>query len=161
MEIRIEASDLPGRAFALGPDFPAADNVHIGVQRRDRPGEWTGLHPGDAASASWTLEAVAVPTATGTELEGPYLQNRLGGQFVFLSWVTVDAAGVTDMLRRAKLMFADVPQETFDEAVRGGRLTARLRLTTAEGRPLCGRVRPPLVTWSAETAETAETLRPR
>ncbi|MDF9811517.1 DUF5990 family protein [Streptomyces sp. SPB162] len=150
MEIRIEATDLPGRAVAPGPDFPAAQAVHIGVQRKDRAGEWTGLHPGDAASARWTLEAVAAATATGTALEGPYIQDRLGGRFVFLAWVTVDAAsGVTDMLRRAKLMFADIPPETLAAAVRGGRLTARLRLTTPEGRPLCGRVRPPLVTWSA------------
>lgn len=153
MEIRIEASDLPGRAVAPGPDFPAAHDVHIGVQRKDRPGEWTGLHRGDAASARWTLQAVAVPADTGTQLEGPYIQDRLGGRFVFLAWVTVDAAGVTDMLRRAKLMFADIPRETWDAALRGGRLTARLRLTTAGGRPLCGRVRPPLVTWSAEDGD--------
>ncbi|MEU3463920.1 DUF5990 family protein [Streptomyces sp. NPDC006733] len=150
MEIRIEASDLPGRAVAPGPDFPAARDVYIGVQRKDRPGEWTGLHRGDAPSARWSLRAAAVATATGTELEGPYVQDRLGGRFVFLAWVTVDAAGVTDMLRRAKLMFADIPPPTLDAAVRGGRLTARLRLTTPEGRPLCGRVRPPLVTWSAD-----------
>ena len=73
-----------------------------------------------------------------------------GGQFVFLAWVTVDdEAGVADMLRRAKLMFADIPPEVLAEALRGGPLTARLRLATAGGRPLCGRVRPPLVTWSA------------
>lgn len=153
MEIRIEASALPGRTVAMGPDFPAAGNVHIGVQRKDQPGEWTGLHPGDAASARWILDAVAVPADTGTELEGPYIQNRLGGRFIFLSWVTVDGAGVAGMLRRAKLMFSDIPPETLAEAVRVGRLTARLRLTTAEGRPLCGRVRPPLVTWSAATTD--------
>ncbi|WP_405701745.1 DUF5990 family protein [Streptomyces sp. NBC_00069] len=34
-------------------------------------------------------------------------------------------------------------------ALRCGRLLARLRLTDACGRPLCARVRPPLVEWSA------------
>ncbi|MEC4015972.1 DUF5990 family protein [Streptomyces sp. H27-D2] len=152
MQIRIEASGLPGRSIGPGPTFDGADNVHVGVQRKDRPAEMFELRPGDVASALWTLECSATPTATGVELNGPYIQNGLGGRFVYLSWGTVDAAGVFAMFRRAKLMFAAIDPGVIEAAVRSGCLTARLRLSDSCGHPLCGAVRPPLVEWLAHPA---------
>ncbi|MDH6125017.1 DUF5990 family protein [Kitasatospora sp. GP82] len=152
MQIRIEASDLPGRACGAGADFPGADSIHVGVQRKDRPLELLDLQPGDASTAVWTLDCTAVETPTGIDLRGRYIQNRLGGRFIYLSWVTVDDTGGFTMFRRAKLMFDAIGQDTIAAAVRTGRLTARLRLTDAKGRPLCAHVRPPLVKWSAESA---------
>ncbi|WP_329215352.1 DUF5990 family protein [Streptomyces sp. NBC_00683] len=149
MQIHIEASELPGRSCRPGTDFAGFDNIHVGVQRKDRPGELLGLHPGDAPSATWTLDCTATPTADGIEVAGPYIQNRLGGRFVYLSWGTVDESGVFTMFRRAKLMMADVDGSVLDAAARTGHLTARLRLTDAEGQPRCARVRPPDITWSA------------
>ncbi|WP_442817519.1 DUF5990 family protein [Streptomyces sp. NBC_01296] len=46
-------------------------------------------------------------------------------------------------------MLDAVGPDTTAAALRCGRLLARLRLTDACGRPLCARVRPPLVEWSA------------
>ncbi|MCX4969149.1 DUF5990 family protein [Streptomyces sp. NBC_00654] len=149
MQIHIEASDLPGRTCGPDTDFSGFDNIHVGVQRKDRPGELLGPHPGDAPSAAWTLDCTATPTEDGIEITGPYIQNRLGGRFVYLSWGTVDDAGVFTMFRRAKLLFADIDPAVLEAAARTGHLTARLRLTDAKGQPLCARVRPPHITWSA------------
>ncbi|MFH9608940.1 DUF5990 family protein [Streptomyces sp. NPDC017448] len=149
MQIHIEASDLPGRDCGPDGDFPGYENVHVGVQRKDRPGELLGPRPGDAPRASWVLDCTAVPAADGVEVSGPYVQNRLGGRFVYLSWGTVDEGGVFTMFRRAKLMFADIEPGVLESAVRTGHLTGRLGLTDAGGRPLCGRVRPPRIVWSA------------
>ncbi|WP_299530343.1 DUF5990 family protein [uncultured Streptomyces sp.] len=150
MEICIEASDLPGS----GPGFacaPEAGPVYVGVQRKDRPGEVLEPHRGDAPSAVWTLECVARTTADGVELTGRYVQDRLGGRFVYLSWGTLDGHGVFSMFRRAKLMLADVDAAVLDAAAGSGRLVARLGLSDARGGPLCGRVRPGDVAWTAET----------
>lgn len=149
MQIRIEGTDLPGRVCAAGPDFPGYRDVHVGVQRRDRPAELLDLHPGDAPSAVWTLDCTAVPTATGVDLSGRYIQNRLGGRFVYLSWVTVDAAGAVTMFRRAKLMFDAIAPDSITAAMESGLLTARLGLTDGRGLPLCAAVRPPAIQWSA------------
>ncbi|MFF1922698.1 DUF5990 family protein [Streptomyces sp. NPDC058221] len=152
MQIHIEGSRLPGRSCGPDGDFAGYENIHVGVQRKDRPGELFGLIPGDAPSASWTLDCTAAATADGVEISGPYVQNRLGGRFVYLSWGTVDDGnGLFSMFRRAKLMFADVGAEVLETAARSGHLTARLPLSDDRGRPLCGRVRPPLAEWSAAT----------
>ncbi|MFF1834120.1 DUF5990 family protein [Streptomyces sp. NPDC058231] len=149
MQIHIEGSDLPGRSCGPGSGFPGAENIHVGVQGKDRPGELLGLHPGDAPSATWTLDCTATSDGDGVAVTGPYVQNRLGGRFVYLSWGSVDDGGVFSMIRRAKLMFDDIDPAVLEAAVRSGHLTARLRLSDAEGRPLCARVRPPAVIWSA------------
>ncbi|MFE4689165.1 DUF5990 family protein [Streptomyces sp. NPDC056749] len=149
MQIHIEASDLPGRACGPDTDFAGFDNIHVGVQRKDRLDEMLGLHPGDAARASWTLDCTAVSTTEGVEVSGPYVQNRLGGRFVYLSWGTVDGSGAFTMFRRAKLMMSDIEPEVLRAAARTGHLTARLRLSDDRGQPRCARVRPPDISWSA------------
>ncbi|MGC5561382.1 DUF5990 family protein [Streptomyces sp. FR-108] len=153
MRIHIEAVDLPGRTHPV----PTSRNgpleirdLYVAVQRRDRPGELLDPHPGDAPSAAWTLECTATATATGTEVRGPYVQDRMGRRFVYLSWGTVDEAGVFSMFRRAKLMLDMVPADVLAEAAREGVLVARLGLTDPQGGPLCARVVPPHVTWTAE-----------
>jgi hypothetical protein len=149
VRIHIEATDLPGRTCGPWHGFPGYDDVHVGVQRRDRPGELLGLHPGDAPSATWTFECTATPTPAGVDVRGPYIQGRPAGRFVYLSWGVVDAAGAFTMFRRAKLMLEAAGPGVLDAAVRSGLLLARLRLTDAHGQPLCAQVRPPLIEWSA------------
>jgi hypothetical protein len=152
VQIRIQASDLPGRTCGSGPGFPGYDHVHVGVQRRDRPDEILDLHPGDAPSAAWTLECTATPTPAGIDVRGRHIQGRPGGRFVYLSWGVVDADGGFTMFRRAKLMLAAADPGVLGAAVRSGLLLARLRLTDACGQPLCGQVRPPSIEWSAAPA---------
>ncbi|HEY9370309.1 DUF5990 family protein [Streptomyces sp.] len=152
MQMRIEAVDLPGRTCAAAPGFPGYRNIHVAVQRRERPDELLDLHPGDAPSATWTLDCTATPTATGFDLKGRYIQGRPDGRFVYLSWGTVDEGGGFTMFRRAKLMLGAVEPGVVDAAVRSGLLVARLGLTDAKGQPLCAQVRPPVVEWSAGSA---------
>lgn len=153
MQIRIEADRLPGRSCAPGPDFPGAQNVHVGVQRKNDPGPGTllGVQPGDAPSATWTLECEPATTDAGIVLRGPHIQNRSGGRFIYLSWVEIPADGATYMFRRAKLMFDAIPPDVLDAAVHSGVLIARLGLTDAKGGPLCAAVRPPLIEWTARS----------
>ncbi|MBV9844469.1 MAG: hypothetical protein JOZ47_05295, partial [Kutzneria sp.] len=108
-----------------------------------------GPHPGDAQSAVWTLDCVAASGPAGLDISGPHVQGRPGGRFVYLSWGTLDDGGAFTLFRRAKLMLDAVDSDTLLAAVSAGCLTARLRLTDANGHPLCAAVRPPLVTWSA------------
>ncbi|MGW0334160.1 DUF5990 family protein [Streptomyces sp. NPDC003011] len=154
MRIRIEAFDLPGLTRPATADgaAPAYDNIHVAVQRRDRPAELLDPQRGDAASATWTLECAAVASAAGIEVTGPYVQHRLGHRFVYLSWGTVDEAGLFTMFRRAKLMLDAVPADVLAAAVREGLLVARFGLTDAHGGPLCARITPPHVAWTAESA---------
>ncbi|MFD9130284.1 DUF5990 family protein [Kitasatospora sp. NPDC059571] len=149
MRIRIHAFDLPGRHCAAGPGFPGAAEVHVAVQRRGRPQELLDPQPGDAASASWTLECTATAAADGYDLRGPYVQGGPADRFVYLSWGETDAAGTFAMFRRAKLMLAAVDPDVLAAAVRSGLLVGRLGLTDAAGRPLCAQVRPPRIAWTA------------
>ncbi|WP_307618819.1 DUF5990 family protein [Streptomyces sp. V3I7] len=151
MRIRIEAVDLPGRTCpspAAGAEAYAG--IHVAVQRRERPGELLGLQPGDGPSASWELECTATATPNGMDIKGPYVQGRPGGRFVYLSWGTVDDAGTFTMFRRAKLLLDAVPAEVMAAATGSGLLTGRLGLTDACGMPLCARVVPPAINWTAE-----------
>lgn len=154
MRIRIDAVDLPGltRPASVDGQVPAYGNVHIAVQRRDRPAELLEPQPGDAPSATWTLECTTSSSPTGTEVKGPYVQDRLGRRFVYLSWCTVDESGTFTMFRRAKLMLDVISADVLAAAARDGLLVGRLGLTDAQGGPLCGRVEPPHITWTAARA---------
>jgi hypothetical protein len=149
MRIRIDAVDLPGRTSPARPDgnVPAYDNIHVAVQRRDRPAELLDPQPGDAASATWTLECTAVPSPTGIDVKGPYVQDRLGHRFIYLSWGTVDDSGRFTMFRRAKLMLDRIDPAVLASA--DEELVADVVLTDAHGCPTCARVDPPMLEWSA------------
>jgi hypothetical protein len=145
VHIRIEGSQLPGRDCERAPNFPGYTNIHVGVQRKDRPAELLDLHPGDTSQAVWTLDC----SIDGTDIRGPYIQGRPNERFIYLSWGTVDEDGRFEMFRRAKLMLADVPADVLDAAATSGLLVGRLALTDAKGQPLCASVRPPQIRWDA------------
>ena len=149
MQIRIEGTNLPGRACGASGDFPGYDNIHAGVQRRIRRDELLGLTAADAPSVVWTLDCEPLPTPNGLDIKGPYIQGRPHERFIYLSWGTVDDDGIFTMFRRAKLWLDAVNPGVMDAARRSGTLNARLGLTDAKGHPLCAAVRPPLVEWSA------------
>ncbi len=153
MQIRIEAGDLPGRSCGPSPDEPGGyHNIHVAVQRRNKPGELLGLVPADSPSATWTLDCAATPSATGVDLEGPYIQGPPGGRFIYLSWGTVDEAGAFTMFRRAKLSLDAVPPNVRGQALQSDVLVGRMGLTDGKGHPRCASVRPPVIEWSAGRA---------
>ena len=145
VRIRIVGMQLPGRECGTSGDFPGYSNIHVGVQRKNRRQELLDLHPGDAAMAVWTLDCAV----DGADVRGPYVQGPPGGRFIYLSWGTVDDAGHFTLFRRAKLMLEDVPPDVLDSAAKSGLLVGSLGLTDAKGNPLCARVRPPQISWSA------------
>jgi Family of unknown function (DUF5990) len=149
VRIVIEAHDLPGRSCGPSPERPDGHhNIHVGVQRRNRPDELDGLTPGDAPSARWVLECKAMPTATGVDITGPFVQGRPGNRFIYLSWGTVDEDGFR-MFRRAKLALNHVPSDVLALGVETGGLVARLGLTDRNGNPACADVRRSGIEWSA------------
>lgn len=150
VQIRIDALDLPQRSCGPSPERPSGHgSIHVGVQRRNQPGELLDLVPGDAPSATWTLECKAARSSTGVDLTGPYIQGRPGGRFIYLSWGTLDEAHDFRMFRRAKLQLDAVPPAILENAVECGLLVGRLGLTDTKGNPLCAAVRPPVIGWSA------------
>jgi hypothetical protein len=88
MRIRIDAVDLPG--LTADGDIQVYSNIHVAVQRRGRPDELLDPQPGNAASATWTLQCTAVASPPGIDVKGPYVQGRPGDRFIYLSWGTVD-----------------------------------------------------------------------
>jgi hypothetical protein len=147
MLLRIEGHDLPGRHCAPGPDFPGARNVHVAVQRKDKPAELLDVQPGDADAVAWDLECEPFTDAVGVlTLRGRHIQNRLGGRFVYLSWGEVGADGTFAMFRRAKLLLSGVAPDVMAAAVERGTLLARIRLTDAKGHPACATT---ALEWSA------------
>ncbi|MFJ4846738.1 DUF5990 family protein [Streptomyces sp. NPDC088733] len=149
MRIRIEGHDLPGRTQRCGPEGSVYEDVHVAVQRRNRPGELLDLQPADAAAVTWTLDCVAVPAAGGTDVKGPHVQGGPGGRFVYLTWGALDGAGGFTMFRRAKLMLDAVDPDMLAAAAGSGLLVGSLGLTDGGGHPLCAAVRPPRIVWSA------------
>ena len=149
--LRIIGTDLPGLSCPPGADFPGYENVHVAVQRKDTPSELLELQPGDAERVSWSLPCTAATTTDGLVLNGPYIQNRVGGRFVYLSWVTVNGSGPPTMFRRGKLLLSAVTQLVLAEAVERGQLRARLTMSDEKGQPVCARLVPPRVQWNAES----------
>jgi hypothetical protein len=145
VRIRIVGTELPGRDCGPGDNFPGYSNIHVAVQSKKGRDDLLDLHPGDAPRAEWTLEC----SVAGTDVRGPYIQGRPGERFIYLSWGDVDRAGHFTMFRRAKLMLADVPADVLDAAASSGTLVGTLGLTDAKGHPVCARVKPPQIRWTA------------
>ena len=177
MRIRIEGVHLPGTSCGPSPQRPAGHfNIHVGVQRRGKPGELLGVVPGDSPGVTWTLDATVTPSADGDlDLKGPYIQGPPGGRFIYLNWGMVgeganfadtgkgidpgrcessalDAPRTFTMFRRAKLRLDAVAPEVLRSAQAQGTLVARVTLTDSGGGPICASVRPPFIEWSAASA---------
>jgi hypothetical protein len=154
VQIEIQAENLPGNSCGPSPQSPGGyRGIHVGVQRGRDPVELLGLTSADLDSANWSFECKAVLTTSGVDLKGNCIQGRPGGRFIYLCWVTADAADTLTLFRRAKLMLDAVPPQVIQTAFDQGRLVGRLGLTDVKGNPLCASVRPPMITWSAEVAK--------
>jgi Family of unknown function (DUF5990) len=157
MQIQIEGSALPGRSCGPSRDQPGGyHNIHVGVPRKNRRDDLLGLVPGDAPSATWTVDCKTTGSPAGTDITGPYIQGPPGGRFIYLSWGTVDAAGRFALFRRAKLWLDAVPPAVLGRAQDLGLLVGSLGLTDRNGRPLCAAVRPPLIEWSATDGRSVQ-----
>ena len=99
--------------------------MHVGLQVRSDP---VDLVPGDADSASWTLEVrVKVAEDGALDFAGPAVHGRRGERFLYLTWGDVGSDGGFAMFRRAKLMLDRVDP-------------ALVRSAEDDGQPLIGEI---------------------
>ena len=145
MHVVIEGHNLPGRTWHA-PGTDRVDNVHVAVQLGREP---DGPVPGDATSASWSVDVQVTVDADGAlDFRGPAVQGKRGERFLYLTWGNVGLHGFA-MFRRAKLMLHRVDPALVREADAAGRsLVASVDLTDGRGGPRCARVDPPAIVWS-------------
>jgi hypothetical protein len=159
--VRIDGFDLPGRSCRPEPGGAGYKNVHVGIgdYRADATGfsvpgrRWvaTNLVPGDSESASWEFTVTIRRGADAIDFGGHSVRGDRSDRHLGLIWGEVPGDGTFRLFRGAKLRLVDVDQRIVDQAWQPGfMLVARVRLTDARGNPICARVRPPDIEWSAE-----------
>lgn len=167
LTVLIDGYDLPGLSCQPEPDGTGHDNVHVALYRgksRYRPGEdptalvmpgnpWLVIEPvpGDARSARWEVPVTVRRGEEGLDFGGPFVRGDRSDRHLGLAWGDVPGDGTLRMFRGAKLRLVDVDPGLIEDAMRPGhRLVARIRLTDPRGNPVCARVHPPALIWSAE-----------
>ena len=159
--VRIEGFDLPGRSCRPEPGGSGYKNVHVGIgdERADADGltvpgrRWlaTELVRGDSTSASWEVAVTIRRGESGIDFGGPSVRGDRSDRHLGLVWGEVPVDGTFRLFRGAKLRLVDVDQGIVEQAwQQGNALVARVRLTDARGNPICARVRPPDIEWSAQ-----------
>jgi hypothetical protein len=161
--VLIDGYDLPGLTCRPEPGGSGHRNVHVALSGKgkdrpflvvpDRPGLAIEPVPGDAKSARWELPVTVRRGADGFDFTGPFVGGTRDDRNLGLAWGDVPGDGTLRLFRGAKLRLVDVDPALIEEALRPGhRLVARIRLTDPRGNPVCARVHPPALVWSAEPA---------
>ena len=161
LTVVIEGFDLPGLTCQPEPDGSVHRNIHVGLSgdSKDRPSlaipGRPGLAlepvPGDADSARWEVPVTLRRDEDGFDFSGPFVRGDRTDRHLGLAWGDVPGDGTMQLFRGAKLRLVDVDPQVIEEAFRPRyRLVARIRLTDSRGNPVCARVHPPALIWSAE-----------
>jgi len=163
LTVVIDGYDLPGLTCRPEPGGSGHRNVHVALSGKskdrpalavpDRPGLAIEPVPGDAESARWELQITVRRDADGFDFSGPFVAGTRDDRSLGLAWGEVPGDGTLRLFRGAKLRLVDVDPAVIEKALRPGhRLVARIRLTDPRGNPVCARVHPPALVWSAEPA---------
>jgi hypothetical protein len=165
LAVVIEGFDLPGLTCQPEPGGLGHHNVHVALysHSKDRPAllipgsPWLATEPvpGDAPSARWGFPVTVRRGGDGFDFDfgGPFVRGDRTDRHLGLAWGDVPGDGTLRLFRGAKLRFADIEFDLIEEAMRPGHcLHARIRLTDARRNPVCARVRPPNVVWSAASS---------
>jgi hypothetical protein len=161
LTVVIEGFDLPGLTCAPEPGGQVHQNIHVALTGpgKDRPAlavpgsRWLAIEPtrGDAPSAYWEVPVTVRRGTDGFDFSGPFVRGDRTDRHLGLAWGDVPGDGTLRLFRGAKLRLVDIDPAIIEQAIRPGRrLVARIRLTDAKGNPVCARVHPPALTWSAE-----------
>ena len=166
LNIVIEGTELPGLSCQPEPDGTVHRNIHVALSTKAKgiaegqpwltvplkPGLAVNPFPGDAREARWEVTVTVRGSADdGYDFTGPSVGGDRTDRHLGLVWGDAPGDGTLHMFRGAKLRLADVPPGLITEAMRPGhRLVARVRLTDDKGNPVCARLRPSHLTWSAE-----------
>ena len=122
-----------------------------GVRLRDLLSE-AKVPAGNDISGQYLSWVVIVDAADGYRavFAGPFVRGVRDDRHLGLIWGDLQADGTLRVFRGAKLRLVDVDPGLIEQALRpGSGLVARIRLTDARGNPICARVHPPYLTWSA------------
>jgi hypothetical protein len=160
MIVVIEGSELPGRTCRPEPGGPGHENVYValGGKSEDRAAltmsNKTGMAiepvPGDAPAARWEMPVTVKRDEDGFDFAGPFVRGVRDDRHLGLIWGDLQGDGMMRVFRGAKLRLVDVDPELIERALRPDhKLVARIRLTDARGNPICARVHPPYLAWSA------------
>ena len=163
LTVLIDGYDLPGLTCRPEPGGSGHRNVHVALSGKSkdrpalvvpgRPGLAIEPVPGDAESARWEVPVTVRRDADGLDFTGPFVGGTRDDRNLGLAWGDVPGDGTLRLFRGAKLRLVDVDPALIEEAMRPGhRLVARIRLTDPRGNPVCARVHPPALAWSAEPA---------
>ena len=161
LTVVIEGYDLPGLTCQPEPDGTVHRSIHValagpGTDRPalvvpGKPGLACEPVPGDARSARWEVQITVRRGSEGFDFSGPFVRGDRTGRHLGLAWGDVPGDGTLRVFRGAKLRLVDVEPGLIEDAMRPGhQLVARVRLTDPKGNPVCARVRPPAIAWSAE-----------
>jgi len=164
MTVLIEGSELPGLSCRPDRDLNVHRNVHVALTGRSKarpaltvsPGPGLAIEPvpGDAEAARWQFTVTVRRDDEGYDFTGPFVRGARDDCNLGLVWGDVPGDGTLRLFRGAKLRLIDVPPGVIAEAMRPGHLlVARVRLTDAKGNPVCARLRPSNLAWSAEAAD--------
>jgi hypothetical protein len=168
MTVVIKGTELPGLTCQPEPDGTVHRNIHVALATTAKgiaegqpwlavplkPGLAAEPFPGDAKQAGWQVTVTVRGSAgDGYDFTGPSVGGDRTDRNLGLVWGDVPGDGTLQLFRAAKLRLIDVPPGLITDAMRPGRcLVARVRLTDDKGNPVCARLRPSHLTWSAEPA---------
>src|SRR5215472_2424925 len=166
MTVVIEGTELPGRSCRPEPDGTVHRNIHVALATTAKgiaegqpwltvplkPGLAAEPFPGDAKETRWQVTVTVRGSADdGYDFTGPSVGGDRTDRNLGLVWGDVPGDGTLQLFRGAKLRLVDVPSDLIAHAMRPGHaLIARVRLTDDRGNPVCARLRPSHLTWSAE-----------
>ncbi len=164
LTVVIEGFDLPGLTCKPEPGGQVHQNIHVALTGRsnERPalvvpgGPRLAIEPvpGDSPSARWEVPVTVRRGAAGFDFSGPFVRGDRTDRHLGLAWGDVPGDGTLRLFRGAKLRLVDIDPRTIEQAIRPGHwLAARIRLTDPRGNPVCARVHPPALTWSAEPGQ--------
>jgi hypothetical protein len=162
LNVLIDGFDLPGLSCHPEPNGTVHRSVHVALTGRDPARPYLDLPgrggaqalepvPGDAPSARWELPVTVRRGDDGLDFGGPFVRGARDDRHLGLAWGDAPGDGTLQLFRAAKLRLVDVEPGVIEAAMRPGhRLVARIRLTDANGNPVCARVHPPALTWSVQ-----------
>jgi hypothetical protein len=162
LNVLIDGFDLPGLSCHPEPGGTVHRTVHVALTGRDDGRPYLDLPgrggaqalepvPGDAPAARWELPVTVRRGDDGLDFGGPFVRGARDDRHLGLAWGDAPGDGTLRLFRGAKLRLVDVEPGVIEAAMRPGyRLVARIRLTDANGNPVCARVHPPALTWSVQ-----------
>jgi len=160
MTVVIEGSELPGRTCRPEPDGQDHQDIYVALGGRsedrpaltmsNKPGMAIEPVPGDAPAARWEMPVTVRRDEDGFDFGGAFVRGVRDDRHLGLIWGDLIDDETLQVFRGAKLRLVDVDPGLIEQALRPGHtLVARIRLTDARGNPICARVHPPYLTWSA------------